>query len=151
MSAAFDQEKYFSTTAAIVVFAWGVWGVLGIIDGLLPTFDTNPSIVQAPVSEVVLGILWLVGSVLALMSRLKWRREDVTWGLELWAWPILAAAWVMYSAFVTVGTPPAWSPMVMGIAFFVACVHRFRLTIRVAYRTRQEIRKMDNDAMDRES
>ena len=87
----YESPRNMPRVLAIFVRMWFIAGVMLLI-GAITEFDPSPSIGKEPLVEMVLGLFFTAGSVLALAAMYPWRRESTSWGLELGAWPVLASA-----------------------------------------------------------
>ena len=133
----YESPRNMPRVLAIFVLMWFIAGVMFLI-GAVTGFDPSPSIGKEPLVEMVLGLFFTAGSVLALAAMYPWRRESTSWALELGAWPVLASAWALYAFFVLLnGLWDFQTVWALGAAF--ACVHRFTEVMLVTQRTRKNV------------
>ena len=148
MSYSQDPSKNFNTTTAIVVTGWFFAGVLFIFSPYLK-FQMSGATTHLPREQVILGIFLAFGSGAGLLSRLPWKREDVSWGLELIGWPIVCAGWGMYVFFSMWERYPSILGLIFGVSFILACSHRFMVIIRIARCTRRNVRRLQEEVLKR--
>ena len=133
----YESPRNMPRVLTIFVLMWFIAGVMFLI-GAVTGFDPSLSIGKEPLVEMVLGLFFTAGSVLALAAMYPWRRESTSWGLELGAWPVLASSWALYAVFDLLNGPWAFQAvMASGAAF--ACVHRFTEVMLVTRRTRMNV------------
>ena len=133
----YESPRNMPRVLAIFVLMWFIAGVMFLI-GAVTGFDPVPSISKEPLVEMVLGLFFTAGSVLALAAMYPWRRESTSWGLELGAWPVLASSWALYAVFALLNGPWALQAVLASGAAF-ACVHRFIEVMLVIRRTRKNV------------
>ena len=133
----YESPRNMPRVLAIFVLMWFIVGVMFLI-GAVTGFDPSHSIGKEPLVEMVLGLFFTAGSVLALAAMYPWRRESTSWALELGAWPVLASAWALYAVFVLLNGPWAFQAVLASGATF-ACVHRFTEVMLVIRRTRMNV------------
>ena len=133
----YESPRNMPRVLAIFVLMWFIAGVMFLI-GAVTGFDPSPSISKEPLVEMVLGLFFTAGSVLALAAMYPWRRESTSWGLELGAWPVLASSWALYAVFALLNGSWAFQAVLASGAAF-ACIHRFIEVMLVIRRTRMNV------------
>ena len=133
----YESPRNMPRVLAIFVLMWFIAGVMFLI-GAITEFDPLPSISKEPLVEMVLGLFFTAGSVLALAAMYPWRRESTAWALELGAWPVLASAWALYAVFALLNGPWALQAVLASGGAF-ACIHRFTEVMLVTRRTRKNV------------
>ncbi len=133
----YESPRNMPRMLASFVLMWFIAGVMFLI-GAITGFDPSQSIGNEPLVEMVLGLFFTAGSVLALAAMYPWRRESTSWGLELGAWPVLASSWALFAVFALLNGPGAFQAVPASGAAF-ACVHRFTEVMLVIRRTRKNV------------
>lgn len=133
----YESPRNMPRVLAIFVLMWFIAGVMFLI-GAITGFDPSPSIGKESLVELVLGVFFTAGSMLALAAMYPWRRESTSWALELGAWPVLASAWALYALFALLNGPWAFQAVLASGAAF-ACVYRFTEVMLVIRRTRKNV------------
>ena len=133
----YESPRNMPRVLAIFVLMWFIAGVMFLI-GAITGFDPSPLIGKEPLVELVLGVFFTAGSVLALSAMYPWTRESTSWALELGAWPVLASAWALYAVFALLNDPWAFQAVQASGAAF-ACVYRFTEVMLVTRRTRKNV------------
>lgn len=138
MSRPYDGARRLTRFSRIILLGWLSCGVLFILSSFT-SFDPSPSLAQEKLIEIVAGGLLFLGSSINIASAFGWKKESTTWRLELIGWPMLAGAWGLYAAFVTVRGP--WEFLtVIGLSSCFASIYRF---IEVFFSSRRTRRNVD--------
>lgn len=119
----FRVERTPSRPVLLIVMGWLLGGITLVLGTVFP-IDVNPAI-NVNSTEWVLGMMLVFGASCISLSALRWKRESTAWQLELVGFPILAAAWMLYTALVLITSWTSLFPLCLGLAFAAASVQRF--------------------------
>lgn len=133
----FRVERTPSRPVLLIVMGWFIGGIELLFGSALP-IDVNPAISVAT-TEWVLGIMLAFGAAAVSFSALHWKKESTAWRLELIGFPILGAAWLLYTVLVVITSWASLFPIVLGLAFSAACVQRFLEVAKHIRRTRRNL------------
>lgn len=138
MSRLYDGPRSLTRFSRIVLLGWLICGIMFIISSFT-SFDPSPSLAKEVLVEVAIGVLLTLGGTINIASAFGWKKESTIWRLELIGWPMLAGAWGLYAAFVTVRGP--WEFLtVIGLSSCFASIYRF---IEVFFSSRRTRRNVD--------
>ena len=134
----FEGPRALSRFSRIVLLGWLVCGAMFVVSSFT-RFDPSPSLADERLIEIVVGVLLFLGGSINIASAFRWKKESTTWRLELIGWPMLAGAWGLYAAFVSVRGP--WEfLLVIGLSSCFASIYRF---IEVCFSSRRTRRNVD--------
>lgn len=133
----FLVEKTPSRPVLLIVMGWFLAGVTLLFGSVLP-IDVNPA-VDVVTTEWVLGLMLAIGAAAVSFSALHWKKESTSWRLELIGFPILGAAWLLYTALVVITSWTSLFPIALGLGFAAACAQRFIEVSKHIRRTRRNL------------
>ena len=137
----YEPSKTLTPTSVIIVSSWLGAGIVFFINSVF-NYGSPPSFLGGGPVEMLLGTLVIVGSCLALLSVLKWKRDSTAWQLELAAWPLLSSGWAIYSLFAGLSGPWLFQ-MMLGIGFHIASNYRFLEMLKLTKQSRKNVRAFE--------
>lgn len=133
----FLVERTPSRPVLLIVMGWFLAGLSLLSETVFP-IDVNPAIhVRLP--ETILALMLMLGAAAVSFSALHWKNESTSWRLELIGFPILGAAWLLYTVLVLVTNWTSLFPIMLGLGFAAASAQRFLEVNRHIRRTRRNL------------
>jgi hypothetical protein len=109
--------------------------VLGI--EISPTLNAGPAFI-----EWLFSIMLVVGSVLILLSTMRWRNKSTSWKFELFAWPLLISSWLIYVITGLLLPHPVIFPVILAVGYVAASTFRLTEVLRSIKVTRKHVEIM---------
>jgi len=114
-----------------------------VLLGLTFHITVSPALKAGPdYVEAMFGLMMMLGGAVVQMSTLSWQQQSTTWKLELFGWPILAAAWALYIVISLLLPAPLIFPVIVGLGFVSAALFRLSEVLRSIRVGRRQVAKM---------
>lgn len=131
----------------LIVMGWFIGG-LTILVGLMLGFHVSPAMNAGPnYVEAGFAIMLMAGSSAISFSGLKWKNKSANWMLELFGWPVLLFAWLIYVTTAMLLPNPVVFPTILGVFYFAASAYRLTEVLHsIKVTTRQVAAKQKMDS-----
>lgn len=140
-----------TTSAMIVLTGWAIGALIMLLDPIF-NIPLHYILLGVPFTPAVLMAFAIyAGSILEMLSAVRWKNKSTNWRLELIALPVLTSGWLYYTVIgvtgVYLGNEVMAYPVVIGFTNTLATIARLLLIRRFIKSTREAVKKLDSSEL----